>query len=244
MEAPPKLPNPEEKPNSIIFTALTRYNHKNYNATHNAIMLTPTCLLRAQWTSTLHLPKSVFPARPTPASTALYLKQCTDDLYSWQQSKHYDPNCNANSRPETFVLHDGPPYANGPLHIGHALNKITKDLVCRFQVGQGKLVNYIPGWDCHGLPIEIKALQAQEGKGAVDGNGKARSRLSAIQVREAARHLAARTIRKQMEGFKKWAVMGDWENAYTTMNKDFEMRQLGVFKEMVEKGEVRLWNCV
>ena len=104
-------------------------------------------------------------------------------------------------------------------------------------------MNYIPGWDCHGLPIEIKALQAQEGKGAVDGNGKARPRLSAIQVREAARHLAARTIRKQMEGFKKWAVMGDWENAYTTMNKDFEMRQLGVFKEMVEKGEVRLWNC-
>lgn len=99
-------------------------------------------------------------------------------------------------------------------------------------------MNYIPGWDCHGLPIEMKVLQAQESKGAVDGNGKARSRLSAIQVREAARQLAARTIRKQMEGFKKWAVMGDWENAYTTMNKDFEMRQLGVFKGMVEKGEV------
>ena len=140
-------------------------------------------------------------------------------------------------------MHDGPPYANGPLHIGHALNKITKDLVCRFQVGQGKLVNYIPGWDCHGLPIEIKALQAQKEQGVGDGNGKARSRLSAVQVREVARQLAARTIRKQMEGFKKWAVMGDWENAYTTMNKDFEMRQLGVFKEMVEKGEVRLWNC-
>ena len=102
--------------------------HKDYIATHNAIMLTPTRLLRAQWTSTLHLPKSAFPARPTPASTALYLKRCTDDLYSWQQSKRYDPNCNANSRPETFVLHDGPPYANGPLHVGHALNKITKDL--------------------------------------------------------------------------------------------------------------------
>lgn len=103
-------------------------------------------------------------------------------------------------------------------------------------------MNYIPGWDCHGLPIEIKALQAQKGQGAGDGNGngKAGSHLSAVQVREAARQLAARTIRKQMEGFKKWAVMGDWENAYTTMNKDFEMRQLGVFKEMVEKGEVRL----
>ena len=104
-------------------------------------------------------------------------------------------------------------------------------------------MNYIPGWDCHGLPIEIKALQAQKEQGVGDRNGKARSRLSAVQVREVARQLAARTIRKQMEGFKKWAVMGDWENAYTTMNKDFEMRQLGVFKEMVEKGEVRLWNC-
>lgn len=99
-------------------------------------------------------------------------------------------------------------------------------------------MNYIPGWDCHGLPIEIKVLQAQKGQGAGDGNGKTGSRLSDVKVREAARQLAAGTVREQMEGFKKWAVMGDWENAYKTMNKDFEMRQLGVFKEMVEKGEV------
>ncbi|KAJ5063925.1 isoleucyl-tRNA synthetase-like protein [Bipolaris maydis] len=182
-------------------------------------MLTPTRILRASWSTTLRLPKSNFPPRPLPSANREYLRRCTDELYAWQRSPDRI----------VFTLHDGPPYANGPLHIGHALNKITKDVICRFEVGQGKKVSYIPGWDCHGLPIEIKALQAQK---------KDAAQTDAVSVREAARELAAKTIEEQKSGFREWAVMGEWENAYQTMERGFELRQLEVFKVMFEKGLV------
>lgn len=124
---------------------------------HDA-MLAPTRILRASWSSTLRLPKSSFPPRPEAATNPEYLRRCTDELYAWQQSPERavrkahpikEGSDNGLGAPvgaqkgernpsESFTLHDGPPYANGPLHIGHALNKITKDIICRFQVGQGK----------------------------------------------------------------------------------------------------------
>ncbi|KAL1630721.1 isoleucine-tRNA ligase [Diplodia seriata] len=189
-------------------------------------MVAPSQVLRSaaataakSWSGTLKLPKSAFP--PRPSNSPDLLRQCTDDLYAWQQSA---------DRPTTadFVFHDGPPYANGSLHIGHALNKVLKDLICRFHVAQGKRVHYVPGWDCHGLPIELKALQAL-------GNPD-RDQLSPVEVRQAARRLAERTVEEQKEGFKKWAIMADWDRAYKTMEKGFEMRQLRIFREMVEKG--------
>ncbi|KAE8313895.1 tRNA synthetases class I-domain-containing protein [Aspergillus transmontanensis] len=178
--------------------------------------------LTRSWSSTLKLPKSTFPARVTPADQAKYLRRCTDELYAWQRRE----------RPadKPFVLHDGPPYANGELHVGHALNKILKDLICRVQLGLGKRVRYVPGWDCHGLPIELKALEAQ--KGLKDAGGS----VSAAVIRKEARALARRTVKEQMKGFRSFAVMGDWENHWKTMDKDFEKRQLGVFREMVDKG--------
>ncbi|EZF34377.1 Isoleucyl-tRNA synthetase [Trichophyton interdigitale] len=180
--------------------------------------------LARSWSSTLKLPKSTFPPRIALADQSKYLKRCSDDLYSWQQ----------RNRPATatFTLHDGPPYANGDLHIGHALNKILKDIICRVQLAKGKRVHYVPGWDCHGLPIELKALQGQKELGDLRLAG----RDGAAQIRSAARQLAEKTVSQQMEGFRNWAIMGDWDNAYTTMNKDFERRQLAVFLEMVEKG--------
>ncbi|RAL04275.1 isoleucine--tRNA ligase ISM1 [Aspergillus ibericus CBS 121593] len=181
----------------------------------------PRTLARS-WSSTLKLPKSTFPARVTPADQTKYLQRCTDDLYAWQQ--HQRP---AN-RP--FVLHDGPPYANGDLHVGHALNKVLKDIICRVQLGLGKRVRYVPGWDCHGLPIELKALEAQ--KELQQENGP----VSAALVRKAARKLAERTVKAQMKGFRSFAVMADWENHWKTLDKAFEKRQLGVFREMVERG--------
>jgi isoleucyl-tRNA synthetase len=214
-------------------------------------MLTPTRVLRASWSSTLRLPKSSFPPRPSPAANSEYLRRCTDDLYVWQRGeerfatlKELNDESNAlartptghgreNATRPTFTLHDGPPYANGPLHIGHALNKITKDIICRFQITQGKQVSYIPGWDCHGLPIEIKALQAQK---------KDASQIRPVGVREAARKLATRTIEEQKRGFKEWAVMGDWDHAYNTMERGFEIRQLEVFKTMFEKGLIYRQN--
>ncbi|KAF2032227.1 isoleucyl-tRNA synthetase-like protein [Setomelanomma holmii] len=214
-------------------------------------MLAPTRVLRASWSSTLRLPKSSFPPRPLPAATSEYLRRCTEDLYTWQRSSERfhasrktgsgaegseDLGTNKSrfqATPESFTLHDGPPYANGPLHIGHALNKITKDIICRFQVTQNKSVSYIPGWDCHGLPIEIKALQAQK---------KDATQTSPVTVREAARELATKTIENQKRGFKEWAVMGDWDGAYKTMERGFEIRQLEVFKTMFEKGLIYRQN--
>ncbi|KAK0114143.1 isoleucine-tRNA ligase [Cadophora gregata] len=179
------------------------------------------------WSSTLRLPKSSFPPRPAPADQAKYLKRCSDDLYEWQSRERSDQ--------KPFVLHDGPPYANGRLHIGHALNKILKDIICRVKVQEGRRVVYVPGWDCHGLPIEIKALEQQRLK-SKDQDGDAALNLDAIGVRRAARSLAAKTFKEQMKGFREWGVMADWDKAWKTMDKTFEIKQLGVFQEMVKKG--------
>ena len=172
--------------------------------------------------ATLRLPASSFPARPTPSDTSRYLPRCTDDLYAWQRQER--------SAADTFVLHDGPPYANGELHVGHALNKILKDIICRSKVAQGKRVTYVPGWDCHGLPIELKARQHHGWKQGQD--------VDATALRQAAQGFAQNTVIKQMEGFKSWGVMGDWDNHWKTMDPSFELRQLEVFKAMVEHGLV------
>ncbi|MCJ1285957.1 isoleucine-tRNA ligase [Xylographa opegraphella] len=190
-------------------------------------MPVPTKILRVSWSNTLRLPKSLFPARPHLTDRPRYLEQCTDNLYKWQ---HNAPNGYASAE-NTFILHDGPPYANGSLHIGHALNKILKDITCRFQLSQGKRVNYVPGWDCHGLPIELKALQKQQKIGRLAED----ERLGAVAVRKIARDLATRTVEAQKNEFRKWAIMADWTNAWKTMDKSFEIRQLWVFRMMVEK---------
>ncbi|KAI0881268.1 isoleucyl-tRNA synthetase [Annulohypoxylon maeteangense] len=169
------------------------------------------------WSATLKLPKSTFPPRPVPKLREQYLQQCTDNLYEWQRQ-----NLPAE---DTFVIHDGPPYANGKLHVGHALNKILKDMILRTKIQQGRRVNYIPGWDCHGLPIELKALE----------NSK-NAKLTPIEIRKSARNLASNTILKQMKAFRSFGVMGDWDQRWTTMDAEFEMRQLRLFQQMVKKG--------
>ncbi|KAJ6015913.1 hypothetical protein N7540_010504 [Penicillium herquei] len=185
-------------------------------------MSKPPRSIPRSWTSTLKLPKSTFPPRVSPADQKKYLKRCTDELYAWQRRE----------RPadQPFVLHDGPPYANGDLHIGHALNKILKDIICRFQLGKGKRIRYVPGWDCHGLPIELKALQGLRDMDVANGS------VSAAVIRKSARQLARQTVKDQMKGFRGFGVMADWDNHWKTMDKAFEMRQLGIFREMVDRG--------
>jgi isoleucyl-tRNA synthetase len=172
------------------------------------------------WTSTLRLPKSSFPARPLSADLTTYLRKCTDDLYQFAASR-------SSSKPP-FVLHDGPPYANGGLHAGHALNKILKDIICRAKLAEGRRVSYIPGWDCHGLPIELKALEHHGWNTQQQNN--------AVVVRQAAREFASDTVEKQMQGFRSWGIMADWSNHWKTMDKDYELRQLSVFRAMAQKG--------
>lgn len=182
------------------------------------------------WKDTLNLPKTSFPPRPLPADRAGLVQRCADDLYKWQR---------ANRRGGEYTLHDGPPYANGPLHIGHAFNKILKDITCRFQLSQGKKVSFVPGWDCHGLPIELKALERQKAgqqgcsSSVEDGQTRQKNRLG---VRQAARKLATATVESQKNQFREWAIMADWDKPWTTMDKGFELKQLEVFKKLVQKG--------
>ena len=176
---------------------------------------------KPSWKRTLHLPKATFPPRPKVSDRPTYVKRCTDDLYKLQKDRHLTP---------TFTLHDGPPYANGDLHIGHALNKILKDITCRVHVREGR-VDWVPGWDCHGLPIELKALQEQGKK-----PGICIEKTDPANIRNVARRMAAKTVEKQKKSFREWAIMADWDNAWTTMDKGFEIDQLHVFKEMVKKG--------
>ncbi|KAL2352978.1 putative isoleucyl-tRNA synthetase [Cryomyces antarcticus] len=203
-------------------------------------MLKPTRVLAAavkSWKHTLNLPQSAFPARPSAQDTQKYLKSCSDELYAWQL-EHRPASLprgtsvtSSDVANNIFVLHDGPPYANGQLHIGHALNKILKDLILRVKLAEGKRVHFVPGWDCHGLPIEMKALQLRRQPqlevGLAGGD---------TQIRRVARELATKTIEAQKADFRKWGILGDWDNAYKTMEKGFELRQLEVFREMVVNG--------
>ncbi|KAI0938609.1 hypothetical protein AcW1_001709 [Taiwanofungus camphoratus] len=128
-----------------------------------------------------------------------------------------------------FVLHDGPPYANGDLHMGHALNKILKDIINRYHVLLGHRVHYLPGWDCHGLPIENKVLQML---------GKDPNDLTPNEIRLEAEAFAKREVQKQLNEFRQLGIMADWglETTYRTLDKDYELRQLGIFQKMVVKG--------
>ena len=130
----------------------------------------------------------------------------------------------------SYVLHDGPPYANGDLHIGHALNKILKDFINRYQLLHGKKARYVPGWDTHGLPIELKVLQSMK--------SKERAGLTPVTLREKAKAFALETVDSQREQFKRYGVWGDWEAPYVTLQPEYEAAQLRVFGKMVTNGHV------
>ena len=135
-----------------------------------------------------------------------------------------------SSHAPRFVLHDGPPYANGDLHIGHALNKILKDIINRYQVLKGKQVHYVPGWDCHGLPIELKVLQTL--------SENERANMTPIDLRRRATSYAKETVTKQSKSFQRYGIFGDFERPYLTLDPAFEAAQIGVFGEMFTKGYI------
>lgn len=179
---------------------------------------------KTSYGKTLNLPKSGFPARSKLADTAVYMDMVGEKLYKWQADNL--PNSSKK------IFHDGPPYANGDLHLGHAMNKILKDIVNRFNVISGHKVNYRPGWDCHGLPIELKALEI-----ATKKHGRDRVRGYSIkQKRELAKQLATSMVQRQKESFKEYAIMADWDDIYETLTPDYVIRQLNVFKQMFDRG--------
>ena len=137
-------------------------------------------------------------------------------LKLWSDIGLYEQQRSQSLEKEKFVLHDGPPYANGNIHIGTALNKILKDIVIRYQQLLGKNAVYVPGWDCHGLPIEWKIEEEYKKK------GKDKKNISIIEFRKECRDFAASWIATQKEQFKRLGVEGDWKNPYMTMSKEAE----------------------
>ena len=131
---------------------------------------------------------------------------------------------------ESFTLHDGPPYANGALHVGHALNKILKDIINKTALLQGKRARFIPGWDCHGLPIELKVLQGLK--------SSERAELTPVSLRKKAHAYALEQVEGQKAGFRRWGIWADWDQPYLTLQKSYEAAQIGVFGAMVLAGHI------
>jgi isoleucyl-tRNA synthetase len=170
--------------------------------------------------STLNLPDSAFPMRgDLPKREPAWVK-------TWNEEGLYKKLRDARAGQPLFVLHDGPPYANGKLHIGHALNKILKDMIVKSKQLDGFDAQYIPGWDCHGLPIE-NAIEKLHGRN-----------LSRDDMQAKSRAFATEQIDQQREDFKRLGVLGDWERPYKTMNPANEAGQIRAFKRVIERGFV------
>ena len=144
----------------------------------------------------------------------------------WEEMDLYNKVREKNKGKTPFILHDGPPYANGNIHIGHAMNKILKDFVNRYKMMSGYDMIYIPGWDTHGLPIEQ----------AVTNSGVDRKSMGKAEFRALCEKYAYEQIEKQMSGFKELNVLADWAHPYITLQKEMEARQIEVFAEMAKKG--------
>ena len=162
------------------------------------------------YSETLFLPQTDFPMRAGLAST----RAAAPETLGGDQALR--ALARGPEGPAPFVLHDGPPYANGNIHIGHALNKILKDLVVRSQGMLGFDSNYVPGWDCHGLPIEWKIEEAYRAR------GKNKDDVPVVEFRHECRAFAEKWIDVQREEFKRLAVEGDWAHPYATMSFDAE----------------------
>ena len=175
---------------------------------------------------TVFLPRTDFPMRGGLP------KKEPEILAQWQQIDIYDRLRKARADAELFVLHDGPPYANGQLHIGHALNKILKDVINRSQSMLGKNANYVPGWDCHGLPIEWKIEEQYRKK------GRDKDEVPVKEFRQECRDFAAHWLAVQSEEFQRLGVLGDWKDPYTTMAFEAEATIAGELGRLLMDGSL------
>lgn len=176
------------------------------------------------YAETILLPDTPFSQRAMAATREPELQEF------WKTSNLYQTLSEQAPGPR-FVLHDGPPYANGDLHCGHALNKILKDFINRNQVLNGRQVHYVPGWDCHGLPIELKVLQTIKSKSE-------KQELTPVQLRAKAAAFAKEAVERQSIGFQRFGVFGDFEHPYLTLQPQFEAAQIRVFGKMFQEGYI------
>ncbi len=173
--------------------------------------------------ATLNLPKTDFPMKAN-------LPQREPELLAWwEQERLYERIQEAGKNRPLYVLHDGPPYANGRIHIGHALNKILKDIIIKSKTMAGFRVPYVPGWDCHGLPIEHQVMKEL---------GDKKKDLDTLAIRKLCRDYAEKYLNIQRDEFKRLGVLGDWDRPYLTMDPAYEATILREFGKFVEKGGV------
>ena len=171
---------------------------------------------------TLLMPNTKFPMRGNlPNKEPEFLKR-------WDEMDLYNKILEKNAGKPSYVLHDGPPYANGNIHIGHALNKILKDFIVKYKNMNGFVSPFVPGWDTHGLPIEQVLVN----------NGVDRKSMPANKFRNKCKDYALKQVDKQRADFKKLGVLGDWDNPYLTLDPKFEAEQIRVFGKMVDKGYI------
>ena len=176
------------------------------------------------YNKTLNLPKTQFPMR-----ASLPQKE-PGELERWENDRLYEQVIKKNEGKPLYVLHDGPPYANGDIHLGTALNKTLKDIIVRYKNMSGFKSPFVPGWDTHGLPTELKARK----KAGIENS----SQISPVELREMCKEFALGYLDDQRNQFKRLGVLGEWDNPYVTLKPEFEARQIEVFGEMAEKGYI------
>ncbi|MEL7567790.1 MAG: isoleucine--tRNA ligase [Dehalobacterium sp.] len=175
------------------------------------------------YSKTLNLPQTDFPMRGNlPQREPEFLK-------FWEEINLYEKVQERSKGKPKFILHDGPPYANGDIHLGHTLNKVLKDIIVKFKSMDGFDAPYIPGWDTHGLPIEQRAIKDL---------GLNRHKVSTVEFRQKCADYALKYVNIQREQFKRLGVRGDWEHPYITLMPEYEAVQIGVFGEMAKKGYI------
>src|SRR5437763_9467890 len=175
--------------------------------------------MNKNYKETLNLPRTDFSMKANLAAREPEL------LKMWEETRLYEQIQKSREDRQLFVLHDGPPFANGDVHMGTGLNKILKDLVVKSQTMLGKRAPYVPGWDCHGLPIEYKVVKESVG-------------LSPLEVRQKSEAFARKFVDIQREQFQRLGVFGDWEHPYLTMDPRYEAEILRAFAVFVEEGLV------
>ena len=173
--------------------------------------------------ATLNLPQTSFPMK------ANLPQREPEILARWERERLYERIQEAGRGRPLYVLHDGPPYANGRIHIGHALNKVLKDVIVKSKTMEGCRAPYVPGWDCHGLPIEHQVLKEL---------GDKKKTLGKVEIRKLCREYAEKFFKIQREEFQRLGVLGDWNNPYLTMTPDYEAAILREFGKFVKAGGV------
>ncbi|EAG7093495.1 isoleucine--tRNA ligase, partial [Listeria monocytogenes] len=175
-----------------------------------------------EYKDTLLMPKTDFPMRGNLPNKE------PEWQAKWEEEKLYEKIQEKNAERPTYILHDGPPYANGEVHMGHALNKTIKDIIVRYKSMAGFRSPYVPGWDTHGLPIET----------AIAKKGVKRKEMSIAEFRKLCAEYAMKQVDGQRTGFKRLGINGDWENPYITLLPEYEAEQIKVFGEMAKKGYI------